>query len=224
MVMGYPVKAAPTLLAYPPNQDDNDFVVNSGLALRTINKLTKVDINVMPSAAPVAGAAAVGMNPIPLIALGVCAVLVLSMWVMSGMAEKRTSDMQLLMNQKTAQLASLQKQYRDVTDQAIKSREAYRQMLNQLNAPIKFLADQRALINRDLGQVFASLPATIYLTNVTDDGNTIQVQGSAPSEETMLSYSRDLRNSGLFRLVLISSVGASTYTEVLFTMQLTVNQ
>jgi len=45
MVMGYPVKPAPALLTYPPGQDGNDFIVNSGLALRTINPLTKVDIN-----------------------------------------------------------------------------------------------------------------------------------------------------------------------------------
>jgi hypothetical protein len=86
MVMGYPVKPAPALLAYPEDQDANDFVVNSGLALRTISKLTKMDINLMPSAAPAAGPAAAGFNPTPLIALGVCAALVLGMCTLSGMA------------------------------------------------------------------------------------------------------------------------------------------
>ncbi len=224
MVMGYPVKAAPALLTYPPGQEGNDFIVNSGLALRTINQLTKVDINVMPSATPVARPSAAAISPTPLIALGVCAVLALGMWVMSGTAEKQTSDMQLLLKQKTAQLSSMQTQYRDVTDQAIKSLDIDQQLLNRLNAPIKYLSDQRGLINRDLGQVFASLPATVYLTNVSDDGNVILVQGSAPSEEILLNYARDLRKSGLFKLVLISSVGTSTYTEVTFTMQLTVNQ
>ncbi len=224
MVMGYPVKAAPTLLTYPPSQDDNDFVVNSGLALRTINQLTKVDINVMPSASPAARPAGAGINPAPLVALGVCGVLALGMWAMSGITEKQTTDMQLLMNAKSAQLSSMQKQYRDVTDQAIKTRDTYQQTLNQLNAPIKSLANQRGLVNRDLGQVFAALPATMYLTNISDDGNTIQVGGAAPSEEIMLNYAHDLRNSGMFRLVLISSVGTSTYTEVSFTLQLTVKQ
>ena len=97
-------------------------------------------------------------------------------------------------------------------------------MLDRLNAPIKYLADQRGIVNRDLGQVFAALPATVYLTSITDDGNLIQVQGSAPSEEIILNYARDLRNSGLFNLVLISTMGTSTYTEVTFTIQLTVNK
>jgi type IV pilus assembly protein PilM len=224
MVMGYPVKPAPSLLTYPAGQDGNDFVVNSGLALRTVNQLKRVDINVMPSAAPSAKSVAAGINPAPLIALVICAVLVLGMWVMSGIAEKQTADMQLLMNGKIAQLSSMQKQYRDVTDQAITARDTYEQTLNRLNAPIKYLADQRGLVNRGLGQVFASLPATIYLTSVSDDGSAIQVQGSAPSEDIMLNYARDLRKSGLFSLVLISAVGSSTYTEVSFTMQLTMNQ
>jgi Tfp pilus assembly protein PilN len=224
MVMGYPVKSAPALLTYPPGQDGNDFIVNSGLALRTINQLIKVDINVMPGAMPAAKRAVAGINLIPLVALGVCAVLVLGMWIMSGMAEKQTVDMQLLMNQKTVQLSNIQKQYRDVTDETIKVRDTYQQTLTRLNAPIKYLTDRRDVVNSDLGQVFATLPATIYLTSISDDGNLIQVQGSAPSEEIMLNYTRDLRNSGLFKLVLISAVGASTYTEVTFTIQLTGNQ
>jgi len=224
MVMGYPVKPAPALLTYPPGQDGNDFIVNSGLALRTITPLTKVDINVMPSAAPVAGPVAAGVNAAPLIVLGVCAALALGMWVMGGMAEKQMADMQLLMNQKNAQLSSMQKQYRDVIDLTTKASDADQQMLARLNAPIKYLADRRGMVNRGLGQVFAALPATVYLTSVTDDGNLIQVQGSAPSEEIILNYARDLRNSGLFNLVLISTMGTSTYTEVTFTIQLTVNK
>jgi len=140
------------------------------------------------------------------------------------MAEKQMADMQLLMNQKNAQLSSMQKQYRDVIDLTTKASDADQQMLARLNAPIKYLADRRGMVNRGLGQVFAALPATVYLTSVTDDGNLIQVQGSAPSEEIILNYARDLRNSGLFNLVLISTMGTSTYTEVTFTIQLTVNK
>jgi len=224
MVMGYPVKSAPTLLTYPPGQDANDFMVNSGLALRTINPLTRVDINVMPSAMPAARPSAPSVNATPLITLAVCAALALGMWFMSGMAEKQTADMQLLLNQKAVQLNSMQKQFRDVTDEAVKASETYQKMFARLNEPIKYLADQRGLANRDLGQVFAALPATIYLTSISDNGNLIQVQGLAPSEEILLNYTRNLRDSGLFKLVLISVVGTSTYTEVTFTLQLTVNQ
>jgi type IV pilus assembly protein PilM len=224
MVMGYPVKPAPALLTYPAGQDGNDFIVNSGLALRTISQLTKVNINVMPGVAPAAGPAAVGFNPAPLVALGVCAALALGMWVMSGTAEKQTADMQLLMNEKNGQLSNMQKQYRDVTEQTIKASDTYQQIITRLNAPIKYLADQRGVVNRDLGQVFAAMPATMYLTSISDNGNLVQVQGSAPSEEIMLNYARDLRNSGMFRMVLISTVGTSSYTEVKFTIQLTVNQ
>jgi len=224
LVMGFPFKPAPVLLTYPPGQDANDFIVNSGLALRTINQLTKVNINVMPGEEPVAKPAAKGINPFPLVVLGVCALLALGMWLMGGMAEKQTADMQLLMNEKNAQLSSMQKQYRDATEQTTKAGDTYQQTITRLNAPIKALAVERGLVNSGLGQVFASLPATVYLTSVSDDGSTIEVKGSAPSEEIMLNYARDLRNSGLYSLVMISSVNTSTYTEVKFTMQLTVKQ
>jgi len=227
MVMGYPVKAAPALLTYPPGLDGNDFMVNTGLALRTINRLHRVDMNLMPSAKPAAGSSAPSgpsVNMVPLIALAVCAALVLGMWFLSSMAEKRTADMQLMMSQKTVQLNSMQKQYKDVSAQSLKDLDTYQQTLARLNGPIKYLADQRGMVNGDLGQVFATLPATIYLTGVSYDGTLIQVQGAAPSEEILLNYARDLKSTGLFKLVLISSVGSSSYTEVIFTIQLTPNQ
>jgi len=224
MVMGYPVKAAPSLLTYPPGHDNNDYIVNTGLALRTINRLTRVDIDVIPKAAPAVKAGAAAGNRLPLVVLLVCAVLALGTWLLSGMSVKRTADMQLVLSAKSAQLNALQKKYRDVTEEATKKRDTYQQMLNSLNAPIKYLSEKRAMINRDVGQVFAALPATIYLTSVSDDGNQVRIQGSAPSEEIMLNYVRNLRNSGLFKLVMISSIGTSAYTEVLFTLQLTVSQ
>ncbi|MFA5079988.1 MAG: PilN domain-containing protein [Dehalococcoidia bacterium] len=224
MIMGYPVKAAPPLLSYPPGHDSNDYIVNTGLALRTINRLTRVDINVIPKAAPAEKAGGAVGNRLPLIVLLVCAVLALGTWLLSGMTVKRTAEMQLALNAKSAQLNSLQKQYRDMTVEATKTRDTYQQMLNRLNAPIKYLTEQRSMINRDVGEVFAVLPATIYLTSIVDDGNLVRIQGSAPSEEIMLNYVRALRNSGRFKLVMISSVGASSFTEVLFALQLNVNQ
>jgi len=224
MVMGYPVKPAPAMLAYPPEHDANDFIVNSGLALRTISQLSKVNINVMPGTVPAARPVATGINFAPLVALGVCAALALGMWLMSGMAEKQTADMQLLMSEKNTQLSSLQRQYRDATEQTTRTSDTYQQTLTQLSAPIKVLAVERGLVNSGLGRVFATLPATVYLTSVSDDGSSIEVKGSAPSEEIMLNYARDLRASGLYSLVMISSVSTSTYTEVTFTMQLTVKQ
>ncbi len=224
MVMGYPVKAAPSLLTYPPGHDNNDYIVNTGLALRTINRLTRVDIDVIPKAAPAVKAGAAAGNRLPLVVLLVCAVLALGTWLLSGMSVKRTADMQLVLSAKSGQLNALLKKYRDVTEEATKTRDTYQQMLNRLNAPIKYLSEKRAMINRDVGQVFAALPATIYLTSVSDDGNQVRIQGSAPSEEIMLNYVRNLRNSGLFKLVMISSIGTSAYTEVLFTLQLTVSQ
>ena len=55
MILGYAVKPAPVLLMYPEGQDENVFTANTGLALRLLNRLTKVDVNVIPRAAPLSG-------------------------------------------------------------------------------------------------------------------------------------------------------------------------
>jgi hypothetical protein len=225
MAMGYPVKPAPAMLAYPQGQDANDFVVNSGLALRTISKLTKVDINVMQGAEPAAGPAAAGLNPVPLIALGICAALALGMWVMSGITERQTPVMQLLLNQKTTQKQNMEIESQAFNEQAVRADEAVRQELNRLTSVLEYCAEQRIWVNKGLGEVFAALPATMNLTSVKSElPDKLVVDGSAPSEEILLNYASDLKNSGLFSLVLISSVGTVDFTEVIFTINLTMIQ
>ncbi len=225
MILGYAVKPAPLLLMYPEGQDDNVFTANTGLALRLLNRLTRVDVNVIPRATPLSGQPAMtGASQLPLVALIICALAVLGMFIMNNMAESETVRLQLQMNEKTTLLSEVQNTYRDETAKATADRDSYRKILDTVKAPLTYLATQRDLTNRDIGAAISVLPGTVYLTNIIVDSSSIELDGAAPSEEILLNYTHDLRDLGIYNLVLIKSVSNSTYTEIKFVITLSLKR
>jgi Tfp pilus assembly protein PilN len=222
-MLGYPSKPPPGLLFYPEGQDSNTFIANTGLALRTINKLTMVDINVIPQAAAAKKQAAgrTGLNMVPLAALAVGAVAVLGMWYLSSSAQGETLKLQLQMNEKTKTLSDTQKLYRAKTDKDAKELASYQLMVDTYSAPIRYVTESRRLVNTYIGEVIAPLPGSMYLTSIAVSGGNIALAGSAPSEEILLNYVRDLRARGIFGLVMVTSVDKSSFTEVTFAVTLT---
>ena len=69
----------------------------------------------------------------------------------------------MLINEKTQQVVDTQKAVKEQGDKAAKLRDQYQQTLNVLKAPLDYLAQQRAFINRDWGDLIAPLPGFIYL-------------------------------------------------------------
>lgn len=221
-VLGYRSKPPPGLLFYPQGQDDNTFVANTGLAMRSVNRLTRVDINVIPQAAGAgkqAGARA-GLNTLPLVVLAVGALAVLGMWALDNSAQAETLKLQTQMDEKTTQLSGLQKLYREKADKDAKELADYKLVVDTYGAPIKYVTENRNSINRDLGDVIAPLPGSMYLTSITVGGGKIVLTGSAPSEEILLNYVRALRAKGTFGLAMITSLNKSSFTEVTFTLNL----
>ena len=223
-MLGYRSKPAPGLLFYPDGQDANTFVANTGMALRTINKLTRVDINVIPQAAPTAGKAAKGgpaSNMVPLVALAVAAVVVLGTWYLSSTAAAETIKLQLQMNDRTKQLSEMQKQYREKTDRDTKELAAYQGLVDTFGKPIKYVSLAREAVSRNISQAIMPLPGNVYLAGIEVSPGKVVLQGSAPSEEILLNYARDLRSKGTFGLVMITSLDKSSFTEVSFSITLT---
>ena len=223
-MLGYAVKPAPVLLMYPGSQDESIFTANTGLALRTINRLTRVDINVIPQAAAEhKQAGRPGFNIVSLVTLVVCAAAALGMWAINGAAEAETVKLQLQMNEKTRLLSDTQKLYREGNEKDAKELADYKLMMDTYSGPIKAVAESRGSVNRDIGEVIAPLPGSMYLTSLTVSSGKIVIEGSAPSEEILLNYARDLRDEGIFKLVMITSVDKSSFIEVIFKMTLTTN-
>jgi hypothetical protein len=224
-ILGYKTKEPPHLLSYPQGRDDNTFIANTGLALRTINRLTRVDISVIPQAAAARKLAGgrPGLNVAPLVALAVGAVAILGMWYLNTAAQDETLKLQLQMNEKTNILSDTQKLYREKIDKDAKELAGYQLIVDTYSAPIKYVAESRGMVNTDIGAVIAPLPGSMYLTNIAVSSGNIVISGSAPSEEILLNYARDLRAGGRFKLVMITSITNSSFIEIAFTMTLTTN-
>jgi type IV pilus assembly protein PilM len=225
MMLGYAVKPAPVLLMYPEGQDDNIFTANTGLALRTLNRLTRVDVNVIPRAAPAAGQAApTGASPLPLVVLVICALAVGGMFIVNSIAESETAKLQVQVDEKAKLLSDIRVSYGDETSKLTAERLSYQKILDTVKAPLTFMATQRNAANRDIGAAISVLPATIYLTNIIVGSTSIELSGAAPSEDILLNYARELRKLGIYNLVLIKSVSNSTYTEITFAISLSLRR
>ncbi|MCX6007345.1 MAG: hypothetical protein NTZ34_08850 [Chloroflexi bacterium] len=224
--LGYPSKLPPSLLNYPEGQDESAFIANTGLAQRTINRLRRVDINVIPqaSAAQKQAGRRPGFNMVPLVTLVVCAAAVLGMWAINSAAEGgEMVKLQLEQKEKATLLSDTQKLYGERTEKDEKELAAYQLIVDTYRGLEKSVADRRELVNTDIGAVIEPLPGSMYLTNITVSSGNIVVEGSAPSEEILLNYARDLRDKGIFKLVMLTSMDISNFSEVTFKITLTTN-
>ncbi|MCX6005438.1 MAG: PilN domain-containing protein, partial [Chloroflexi bacterium] len=203
----------------------NDYVANTGMALRLLGKgshLARLEINFMPMA--VAVRQAPKANFMPLIVLGIAAITVTGMYFFTQMTSQETINLQTSVSQKMKLNSDLQKQIKEASDKQKVDVDAYKQTLTTLKGPLDYLAQQRTYLNRDLGKAFAMLPGTMNLTSISDDGIVISLEGTAPSEEMVLDYARDLRQSGQFKLIMVTSIKNQDYNEISFVLTIAVNQ
>jgi Tfp pilus assembly protein PilN len=140
------------------------------------------------------------------------------MFITNSTGESETIRLQLQMNEKTKLLSDIQKASRDETAKATADRASYQKILDTVKGPLTAMAAQRELSNRDLRDAISLLPGTVYLNKITVNSGSIMLDGAAPSEEILLNYARALRNLGIYNLVIISSMSNSTYTEITFTI------
>jgi Tfp pilus assembly protein PilN len=136
------------------------------------------------------------------------------------LAAKETARLQMLVNEKTKQVTEIQKSLSADRDKMVKQRDELQKTLKQLKSPLAFLSNNRAWINRDMGQAIAVLPGVMYLTSISDSGDLITLEGLSPDTDTVISYARSLRQTGLFRLVTVTNINNQSYNDVLFTMVL----
>jgi Tfp pilus assembly protein PilN len=81
----------------------------------------------------------------------------------------------------------------------------------KMNALLTQITSNRQAIRSDLSRIMVdSLPATVSLTYLEYDGNTIEVRGIAESKEAFLGYGRMLRDSQDFSSVAVASLQDTT--------------
>ncbi|MDD5313127.1 MAG: pilus assembly protein PilM [Dehalococcoidia bacterium] len=224
-VMGFPAKPMPALLTYPANCDHNDYVANTGMALRLLGKgshLARLEINFIPGVIVARPAKKPGYTP--LIALGLALAIVAGTYFTMQMVAGGTVSLQADVNQKMKVNSELQKQIKATSDKQKVEEDAYKKTVATLKEPLDYLAQQRAGLNADLGKAFALLPGTMNLISIENDGKTIIAEGKAPSEEMVMGYARDLRQSSRFQLVMVTAIDIQEYNEVNFLLTITLKQ
>jgi type IV pilus assembly protein PilM len=221
-VIPYSVKPLPSSLVYPAGIDERRFAANTGMALKGMGgaaKLMKVNIDVMPRLA--ATKQTTMSSKLPFYALAIASVIFIATYVLYNSMFAQNTSLQMLINEKTQQVVDTQKAVKEQGDKAAQLRDQYQKTLNALKAPLDYLAQERAYINRDWGDLIAPLPGFIYLTSVHDDGKTITIQGMAPNGDTALDYARNLRENGNYQLVTVSSIITISYNQTQFQINLT---
>ncbi len=223
--LGYVIKSMPPFLAYPSGVAEDQFTANTGLAIRSNKSASRnmqVDINVLPGISAVR--AAPSANLIPLVAFAVGAVIVASVFFITQAISRETMNLQIQVNEKTKQVTEVQKQLKEEVDKLKQDLDNSKLAVNSMKTPLNYLAQQRSMVNTELGKVISTLPATMYLTAVTSDGIVINIEGTAPNENMVIDYARDLRYSGLYSLVMINFVQNLDYSEIIFKINIILNR
>ena len=105
--------------------------------------------------------------------------------------QKRTSQRIALNNS----LTQLEKQLSDNKAQ-----------ISRFTAANASLDQQTTGLNRDLTITLSALPKPIILKSITHAGNLLAVAGQAPNEHEILTYVKNLRGSGIFLDIPVTSV------------------
>jgi len=71
------------------------------------------------------------------------------------------------------------------------------------------LGEMRSQVDQDLSGIVALLPQDVYLEQVNHSLDQVTVTGTAREEEDVLQYARNLRSSGRYYMVIISSIETS---------------
>jgi len=239
--LGYRAKPLPEWLSYPEGLDAGEYAVNVGLALQEVKvgvSLVRVSVNVLPEAylpkrRPI-------MEVVSWIFVLAAVVVLVPLAVLTHSEVSETSLLQAEVDKAHVQVEIRQGTQAMLAELQVKVDEL-KVVRDVFEQPLQECEAQRAKVNGDLSKVTSLLPATVDLssisysreiaievsTQITQVGEEstevtmllrMLVAGTAPDEETVLSYARDLRDSDRFANVVLLSMGEVEYNEWSFSL------
>jgi Tfp pilus assembly protein PilN len=212
---GCPVSILPSPVESPPGFKANDFIINIGLAFKELltgregDNFSLVNLNALPETylpKPVR---------LPNIVVPLCAIIGVGILIFMGfLVYNRGSHTDALraeldpvnssIEQENAEIASLKEQV-ELLGPGLASLEAITAIFDDTFTSLGVVREQ---INGDLSQIASVLPNDVNLTDVNHEGDNLIVVGIASDEDDIFKYARDLRTSGRFSVVIISSIKA----------------
>lgn len=109
-----------------------------------------------------------------------------------GNLQKQFDVINQMVKQKTAQKADLNKSLTDLGKQASDTKTAF----ESLNEALADLQVQQEHVNGDLSIILNLLPSDIDISGISEDGNTLTLNGTAPNEGDIYKYAQTVLNYG----------------------------
>ena len=203
---GYSVSALPSPVEPPEGFDPNKFMVNMGLAFKELRSekeeanFSLVNFNALPEAyLPERFSIVRVLVPIGIV-VGI-GLIILGLILIQG----NRSEIEALRSQLTATESSVAQLQRETTTLSVQI-GPIEATADELNARVVDMERERAQISTDLSEIDRLAGETITLSNVNHKGGSVTVNGRASDEDAVFRYADDLRKSGIFSGVWISSI------------------
>ena len=204
----------------PEGFDASQFIVNIGLSLKKLSlekegSFSLVNLNTLPESAKPKGISLSRiLTPIGII-IGIGLVSWLWLQVQDIQTHNEALRSQVEINQallppQQDAVAALSEEIAAIEPQ-IAPLEA---TAGVFAATLTDLADNRSQIDADLSGIVHLMPDDVNLISISHTGPRATVNGTAPQEDDIFQYARNLRSSGRYSSVIISSISAG-YKQIL---------
>ncbi len=215
------VSELPSPMQAPEGFDASQFMVNIGLSLKKLSlekegSYSLVNFNALPEAEKPKRAgtsSAKILTPIIVIGIGLVS------WLWFQVQDIRT-DTEALRSQVEINQALIPPQ-QDAVAALSEEIAAIEPQIAPLEATADIfattftdLAENRSQIDGDLSGVVHLMAGNVDLTSISHTGPRVTVAGTAPEEADIFQYARNLRSSGRYSEVIISSISAD-YKQIL---------
>jgi len=226
--LGYPVLPLPLplLLKCPEGLDPNRYMVNIGLALKELPSEKEAgpsvaNLNILPAPYQSAPLSLIKVFALPGAATAIGLLVLVVMFVQGASAEIVSMHGQLdTTNQLFQQKLSQRQELRENVAELEKKIAETGASCDNLTVALDSLEMQIIGVNDDLGETIISLPSTLSLTSISRANSMMTLNGRSPSEAEILSYLRNLDNSGRFPEITFTSVRRIDGEGVDFTLTL----
>ena len=203
---GYSVSTLPLPVEPPEGFDPNEFMVNIGLALKELRSekeeanFSLVNFNALPEAyLPERFSIVRVLVPIGIV-VGI-GLIILGLILIQG----NRSEIDALRSQLTATESSVAQLQRETTTLSVQI-GPIEATAGELDARVVDMERERAQISTDLSEIDRLAGETITLSNVNHTGGSVTINGRAPDEDALFGYADDLRKSGIFSGIWITSI------------------
>lgn len=211
---GYSASPLPSPVEPPEDFNPNEFMVNMGLALKELlpekaeANFSLVNFNALPEAyLPERFSIVRVLIPVGIV-VGVGAIVLVGILVLQNRTQIET-----LRSDVTIAESNVAQEQQDVT--ALRTEvTSTKSIADTLHSTLTGLQRNRATIHEDLKEIHRLAGEIVSLATVSHTGDSVTVTGAAPAVDEIFGYARELRDSGRFSSVWISSItsGGTSFT------------